>query len=245
MPRSGVTVLGLGLVLLLAGVLLLVGNPLGPGRPAVGPQAIAAGPAESPASAPVRPPRRLTVSKPRAGAARAFPPAAGTSGAPRVTRGRVAHPERVPFAPTSVRFATGSAAGAPVDRVGTLADGSLALPEDPRRMGWWTGGSPAGAPYGSVVLAGHLDSRLHGLGFAARLAGLRHGDLVILADDDRQRRYRVGARYLLPRTRLAELTALFSDRGPARLVLLTCGGEYDALARAYSDNLVVEATPVS
>lgn len=111
-------------------------------------------------------------------------------------------------------------------------------------MGWWTGGSSAGALYGGVVLAGHLDSRSRGPGFAARMAALGRGDVVVLADGDRQRRYRVSARYLLPRTRLSELTALSTHRGPSGLVLLTCGGDYDPVARAYSDNLVVEATPL-
>ena len=133
---------------------------------------------------------------------------------------------------------------APVDPVATLPDGSLALPEDPRRLGWWTGGSAIGAPYGSAVLAGHLDSREHGLGFAARLTGLRVGDAVVVSDPDQALRYRVQARYLLPRTRLSALTALFSDRGPARLVMITCGGAYDHERGAYADNLVVEATPV-
>ncbi|MEO5854257.1 MAG: class F sortase [Nocardioides sp.] len=126
----------------------------------------------------------------------------------------------------------------------TGIDGSLGLPEDPRRLGWWTGGSAAGAPYGSVVLAGHLDSWQHGLGFASRLTELARGDLVEVSDDDQARRYRVRSRYLLPRTRLSALAALFSDRGPARLVLITCGGTYDRARRAYSDNLVVEATPL-
>ena len=70
------------------------------------------------------------------------------------------------------------------------------------------------------------------------------GDAVEVSDPDQAVRYRVHARYLLPRTRLAALTALFSDRGPARLVLITCGGAYDHERGAYADNLVVEATPV-
>ena len=174
-----------------------------------------------------------------------FAPTAPVGEGPAVNRGRVAHPGRASFVPTALSLAADVSTGrAPVDPVATLPDGSLALPEDPRRLGWWTGGSAIGAPYGSVVLAGHLDSREHGLGFAARLTELRVGDPVVVSDADQALRYRVHARYLLPRTRLSALTALFSDRGPARLVLITCGGAYDHERGAYADNLVVEASPV-
>jgi hypothetical protein len=200
----------------------------------------------------VRPPAaspadRLTVSRPRR-VRGVFAPHVSAGEGVVVNRGRVAHPRRASFVPTGLSLVAGasgqSGGRAPVDPVATLPDGSLALPEDPRRLGWWTGGSAIGAPYGSVVLAGHLDSREHGLGFAARLVGLRVGDAVEVSDPDQAVRYRVHARYLLPRTRLAALTALFSDRGPARLVLITCGGAYDHERGAYADNLVVEATPV-
>lgn len=254
--RAAGLALLLGPVLVLGGAVLVVqdardgsGNARTVGRaeafraPATettGSTATTATPAPTPGAAP----RRLVVSRPRTAGSTPFAASTARPGVAPVTRGRAAHPGRVPFVPTSVQFVGGAPSTAAVDRVGTGDDGSLGLPEDPRRMGWWTGGSPAGAPYGSVVLAGHLDSRTLGLGFAARMAALGRGDVVVLADGDRQRRYRVSARYLLPRTRLRELTALFSHRGPSRLVLLTCGGDYDPVARAYSDNLVVEATPL-
>jgi hypothetical protein len=40
------------------------------------------------------------------------------------------------------------------------------------------------------------------------------------------------------------LAELFTRTGPARLVLLTCGGPFDERARSYRDNLVVVAEPV-
>ena len=252
--RAGGLALLLSPVLVLGGAVLVVQDARdgwGPARTVGRTEAFRApatettGSTATTAPTPGGTPRRLVVSRPRAAASTPFAASTGQPGLPPVSRGRAAHPGRVPFAPTSVRFVGGGASSAAaVDRVGTGDDGSLGLPEDPRRMGWWTGGSSAGAPYGSVVLAGHLDSRSRGPGFAARMAALGRGDVVVLADGDRQRRYRVSARYLLPRTRLSELTALFSHRGPSRLVLLTCGGDYDPVARAYSDNLVVEATPL-
>ena len=172
-------------------------------------------------------------------------PAEPSTAAAPAGRARAAHPERAAFQPTRVRFADALGGDtAPVDRVRTLPDGTLELPADPARMGWWSGGSSAGAPYGSVVLAGHLDSRELGVGFSALMAGLDTGEHVVLADDDQVMTYVVTDRFLQPRTSVAALAALFSDRGSARLVMITCGGTYDRDAGAYSDNLVVEARPL-
>ena len=249
MRRRGGT-LALGLVLVAGGVLVqtldLLDRPAGPETMERVPT-VSATPAPAVRPSAVTPADRLTVSRPRR-VGGVFTPKPPVGEGPVVNRGRVAHPRRTPFVPTGLSLAAGpsgpSGGRAPVDPVATLPDGSLALPEDPRRLGWWTGGSAIGAPYGSAVLAGHLDSREHGLGFAARLTGLRVGDAVVVSDPDQALRYRVHARYLLPRTRLSALTALFSDRGPARLVMITCGGAYDHERGAYADNLVVEATPV-
>ncbi len=236
----------LGLVLIACGVLVQVFDLVDARSASIPQEATSTGVTSSPD--PVRPPEassdRLTVSRPRR-VPGLFESKAGDRSQPRVNPGRVAHPGRASFVPTVLGLEAGSVTGsAPVDPVPTLPDGSLALPDDPRRLGWWTGGSATGAPFGSVVLAGHLDSREHGLGFAARLVGLRPGDAVVLADEDQELRYRVRTRYLLPRTRLVALAALFSDRGPARLVMITCGGAYDHERGSYADNLVVEATPV-
>jgi hypothetical protein len=192
---------------------------------------------------------RLEVSQPRP-APSSIPPStrggpAETRDFPRARRAREAHPELRPFVPSRLEIGGSVVSGtAPVERVVTGPDGSLGLPEDPGRLGWWAGGSLAATPYGSVVVAGHLDSRTFGLGFAARLSGLRRGDSVVLAGQVRSKSYVVRSVYLLPRARLDALADLFSARGPARLVLLTCGGDYDRAAGAYSHNLVVEAQPV-
>ncbi|MBA3782158.1 MAG: class F sortase [Nocardioides sp.] len=159
-------------------------------------------------------------------------------------RAREAHPEHSSFEPATVTFVDATARdAAAVDPVATRRDGALQLPADPARMGWWTGGSRAGAPYGSVVLAGHLDSVEFGIGFSALMAGLDVGEQVVLSDDDQTMGYVVTSRYLQPRASAAGLAALFSDRSEPRLVLLTCGGSYDHAVGAYSDNLVVVARP--
>jgi hypothetical protein len=58
-----------------------------------------------------------------------------------------------------------SAAIVPVATVGR----ELVVPEDPGRVGWWDGSSYVGDPYGSTVIAGHVDTVDRGLGFFYRL----------------------------------------------------------------------------
>ena len=52
----------------------------------------------------------------------------------------------------------------------------------------------------------------------------------------------VGRRQV-PKTSLDDL-GLFQTGGPPRLVLVTCGGRYDAARRTYEDNVVVQARPL-
>lgn len=131
---------------------------------------------------------------------------------------------------------------APLRSVGVARDGQMEIPPDPRVMGWYRFGPTAGEGGGSVVLAGHLDSQRFGLGPLARLRDIRPGDpvTVTLADGTR-RSYRVTG---LERFDRQELPAfLFSRSGPERLRVITCGGEYDAKAGGYQQNLVVTAVP--
>ena len=45
----------------------------------------------------------------------------------------------------------------------------LRVPENVRHVGWWDGSAYAGDPFGTTVIAGHVDSASEGLGFFARL----------------------------------------------------------------------------
>ena len=78
---------------------------------------------------------------------------------------------------------------------------ALQLPDDADRVGWWRGGSRAGSPFGTAVVAGHLDSATDPAGFLAGLAGLVPGDLVDLASSEEQQRYRVVAQLPAPERR--------------------------------------------
>jgi sortase (surface protein transpeptidase) len=153
--------------------------------------------------------------------------------------------QRHTFTPTSITLIprTGVTASAPVAVIDTGATGELSLPADPGQVGWWQSGALAGDAYGSVVLAGHIDAKNRGLGFFARLLGVRPGDEVTLGDGTYQQRYRVVDTRDVPKASLATSTDTFSSSVPGRLVLLTCTGTWSP-ATHYPENLVVTAEPI-
>ena len=153
--------------------------------------------------------------------------------------------QRHTFAPTSITLYPRSAAvtSAAIERIDTTPSGELGLPRDPGHVGWWQSGALAGDVFGSVVLAGHIDSRDQGVGYFARLLRVQPGDEVMLTDGAYEQRYRVVSTRDVPKASLATGTDTFSQLVPGRLVLLTCTGPYDRVTH-YPDNLVVTAEPV-
>jgi len=147
-----------------------------------------------------------------------------------------------PERPRHVTLPSGRVMG--VDVVGTGADGALEIPVDIRRAGWWDGGSRLGDPFGSVVLAAHVDSFTQGLGPAVELLSAEVGEHVRLAAAHLTQDYRVTSVRLVPRFDLRHQTAVFSALGGRRLALITCGGTYDKARGGYQDNVVVLARPV-
>ncbi|HSJ21109.1 MAG TPA: class F sortase [Nocardioidaceae bacterium] len=131
----------------------------------------------------------------------------------------------------------------PVRPVGVAKDGQMQLPPDPRVMGWYRyGPAPGASTGGSVVVAGHLDSRRLGLGPLVRLRDLRLGDkVVVTTSDGATSTYTI--REIERFDRRALPAEVFSRSGPERLRIVTCGGEYDPEAGGYQQNLVVTAVP--
>nr|WP_202886332.1 class F sortase [Kribbella sandramycini] len=168
------------------------------------------------------------------------PPSTPTVGDPSAARsGTPAPSQRIRFVPTAVVLPGG--AHAPVLPAGTK-DGQLQVPSGARRVGWWDGGAQAGDPFGSIVLAGHVDTKEEGLGFFARLRKVEPGERVTLTAADRRATYRITTVRSVPKDALATRSGAFDQTGDHRLVLITCTGPYDAAAGGYADNLVVTAT---
>jgi hypothetical protein len=134
---------------------------------------------------------------------------------------------------------------APILSSGVHSDGSLVIPDDPSTVGWWNGGALAGDVYGSVVVAGHVDSARYGLGVMAQLKTLRPGQVVELKAGNQRQRYRIGSRRELPQAELAGRSDAFRQDIAPRLVLITCGGAFDPDRHRYQDNLILFADPVS
>lgn len=129
---------------------------------------------------------------------------------------------------------------AAVDPV-AVTNGALGVPADVHRLGWWSNGALAGAAVGTTVIDGHVDSATDGPGALFRLASTPVGATIDLTSPRGTVRYVVQARRSYPKTALP--VDLFTQTGPARLALITCGGSFDVTHRHYSDNIVIYATP--
>jgi LPXTG-site transpeptidase (sortase) family protein len=160
---------------------------------------------------------------------------------PSARLGTPAASTRIRFVPTSVVLPGGArAAVEPAQTVDTV----LAVPEDVQHVGWWDGSAYAGDPFGSTVIAGHVDSATEGLGFFARLLRVRRGEVVTLGDGQHQQRYRVTSVRTVDQQALATDSAAFDQTGDHRLVLITCTGAYLPEQGGYTSNLVVTAEPM-
>ena len=177
-----------------------------------------------------------TSSGPRQKVATAPPPVV-----PEARQGRPARSSRVRFVPQTVTLPGG--ARAEVQPAQTV-DGELEVPEHVKHVGWWDGSSYAGDPFGTTVIAGHVDSATEGVGFFARLLRVKVGEKVSLGGDSHKATYRIVSVQLVAKRALSSDSRAFDQAGDHRLVLITCAGGYDRSRGGYDSNLVVTAVPV-
>lgn len=164
-----------------------------------------------------------------------------TTAVPSAREGRPAKEEVSRFVPERIALSGASAAVVPVATVSR----ELVVPEDSGQVGWWDGSSYVGDPYGSTVLAGHVDTVDRGLGYFYLLWNIEVGERVVLsAGDDRRQAYEITTLRQVARTDLVDDDEVFAIDGPPRLVLITCAGEFRADRGGYSRNLMVIARPV-
>lgn len=176
-----------------------------------------------------------TVAAPRATAkvAAGPPPVVGRAPATPPPAARVEAPARVRMA--------GIELDVPLQPVGVTGDGQMELPDKPSVLGWYHFGPAPAEGTGSVVLAGHLDSREHGVGPLVRLRQTSVGDTVeVTTGSGAQVGYRVVRVDRYDQQALPD--ELFDRTGPERLRVITCGGAYDP-ETGYEENLVVTAVP--
>ena len=133
----------------------------------------------------------------------------------------------------------------PVRVASTTANGVLDVPADIREAGWWNGGSRLGDPFGSTLIAAHVDSATQGLGPFVSLLRARPGDRVRLRSHHLQQVFVITSLRLLPRASFGRRPELRSPHGHRRLTLLTCAPPYDASRGGYQNLAVLIGTPVS
>jgi sortase (surface protein transpeptidase) len=120
--------------------------------------------------------------------------------------------------------------------------GVMQVPTDPETLGWWSDGVSPSAGRGSTVIVGHINYA--GVsGALSVLPNTRAGDVVSLDEPAGPLKYAIQAVHTYPKD-VGLPASLFATTGPARLVLITCGGPFDPSTGNYLDNIVALATPV-
>jgi LPXTG-site transpeptidase (sortase) family protein len=155
--------------------------------------------------------------------------------------GKPARTERVHFVPEMLILPGNARAGV---MPAATVDGQLKVPENVEHVGWWDGSAYAGDPFGSTVIAGHVDSATGGMGFFARLLRVKVGDVVTLRAGPRRLSYRITKVQTVDRRALATDSRAFDQTGAHRLVLITCTGTYRRDRGGYESNLVVTGQPL-
>jgi len=131
---------------------------------------------------------------------------------------------------------------APIVPVGVAANDELEVP-GAAEVGWYEYGPRPGDNRGSAVLAAHVDyGGRPGVFFELRT--VTPGDqLGIEFDDGTIRRFEVVSLDQYAKDELP-FDRVFARSGTPVLTLITCGGDFDASARSYEDNVVVYAIPI-
>jgi hypothetical protein len=127
------------------------------------------------------------------------------------------------------------------------ADLGVVVPEDVSLTGWYDRSKRLDARKGATVIVGHRDARSQGPGALYGIEELQIGESIeVMGNDGLLRAFTVSRVEVINKSDLpARAPDIFSRNGPARLVLITCGGAFDEPARSYVSNIVVTATPAT
>ena len=145
--------------------------------------------------------------------------------------------------PAMTRAAAGSLLVGAVT-VGLADNAAMALPANPAVAAWYRYGAGPASPAGATVVAAHVDSLAYAIGPFARLADAPAGtEIVLETADGGAHRYAVASVDSVEKPSVP-WASVFDRAGQPRLVLVTCGGEFDYDARRYLSNVIVTAVPV-
>lgn len=134
------------------------------------------------------------------------------------------------------------AVSSPLVDLGLNGDGTLEVPVDFAKAGWFTGGNLPGDPQGPpALIAGHVDDHT-GPAVFFRLTELAVGDEVhVTRVDNTVAVFTVTESQQYPKDAFPA-DQVYAPVGDSELVLITCTGDFDSSARSYRDNFVVRAT---
>ena len=133
---------------------------------------------------------------------------------------------------------------APIDIPCVDQGGEIAPPStDPRRTCVWDGGAQLGARGGTAMILGHVN--YSGVdGALGKIGRLHAGNRVYVWNSARQRSiWRVTHIHVRAKAAGVDPGAEVGPRGPARLVLVTCGGPWVGGHFGYADLVWVYASP--
>lgn len=142
------------------------------------------------------------------------------------------------YAPLRIQIPAISAA-APIDPLGLNRDGTLAVPTDFGRAGYYTGRPVPGAT-GPAIIVAHVDSK-SGPAVFKRLRELKPGNEVVVTRADRSDVIFVVDRVESHPKNRFPTNAVYDPTPDATLRLITCGGSFDRRAGHYRDNVIAYA----
>ena len=126
---------------------------------------------------------------------------------------------------------------------GLAKDGQMAVPANSHIAGWYEFGPGPKSANGTTVIVAHIDARIGGIGPFSRIKDLPAGSpLAVQAGDGSVQNYVTTAVEEFAKAG-APMSAYFDRAGAARLVLITCGGQFNSATGHYLDNIAVIATP--
>jgi hypothetical protein len=129
---------------------------------------------------------------------------------------------------------------APVGPLGLKQDGTLEVPRDYGKAGWYADGPEPGEK-GPAVIVGHVDSNT-GPAVFFRLRELRRGDTIRVARTDGSSvRFTVTRIEQWPKAAFPTSRVYGRTRG-AVLRLVTCSGDFDPATGHYAKNTIVFAS---
>jgi len=122
--------------------------------------------------------------------------------------------------------------------------GVLTPPVIPNVVGEWNGSAPLDATTGETTLAGHVNWAGMGPFAFGKIAYLHPGDLIYTTDSTGKiSNWRVSTVTARVKIQPIDTAAFAGARGPRTLVLITCGGQFNATDKSYDDNVYVYAKP--